>query len=235
MKKIEIMDLFINEVDYALGVLTRKDKKNISSDDSMDKSNQKKSINVMRVNHMGEVCAQALYRGQAFTTRDKEIREKLYEMCHEEKNHLDLCRERLDELGGNSSILNTAWYTSSFLLGCIAGATSKKWGLGFIEETERQVGAHLDEYIEKLLTKLQLYDKKNNIIKSLSGGMKRRVLIAKALSHNPQILFLDEPTAGVDVELRKDMWSIIKELKNEHRTLLSTLPYHHFHLTFLEK
>ncbi len=150
MKKVEIMDLFISEVDYALSVLTRKGNKNIPTDDSVDKSNRKKSINVMRVNHMGEVCAQALYRGQAFTTKDKGIREKLYEMCNEEKNHLDLCRERLDELGGNSSILNTAWYTSSFLLGCIAGVTSKKWGLGFIEETERQVSSHLDEYIEKL-------------------------------------------------------------------------------------
>ena len=80
MKKIEFMDLFINELDYALGVLTRKVKKNIPADDSMDKSNQKKSINVMRVNHMGEVCAQALYRGQAFTTRDKEIRRN-YTRC----------------------------------------------------------------------------------------------------------------------------------------------------------
>jgi len=82
-----------------------------------------------------------------------------------------------------------------------------------------------NEYIEKLLTKLQLIDKKNNIIKSLSGGMKRRVMIAKALSHNPQILFLDEPTAGVDVELRKDMWNIIKELKNEGVTIILTTHY----------
>ncbi len=82
-----------------------------------------------------------------------------------------------------------------------------------------------NEYIEKLLIKLQLFDKKNNIIKSLSGGMKRRVMIAKALSHNPQILFLDEPTAGVDVELRKDMWSIIKELKYEGVTIILTTHY----------
>jgi len=81
------------------------------------------------------------------------------------------------------------------------------------------------EYIEQLLTKLQLYDKKDNIIKSLSGGMKRRVMIAKALSHNPKILFLDEPTAGVDVELRKDMWNIIKELKNEGVTIILTTHY----------
>ena len=81
------------------------------------------------------------------------------------------------------------------------------------------------EYIEQLLKKLQLYDKKDNIIKSLSGGMKRRVMIAKALSHNPKILFLDEPTAGVDVELRKDMWNIIKELKNEGVTIILTTHY----------
>ena len=78
------------------------------------------------------------------------------------------------------------------------------------------------EYVENLLKKLQLYDKKDNIIKSLSGGMKRRVMIAKALRHNPKILFLDEPTAGVDVELRKDMWKIIKELKNEGVTIILT-------------
>ena len=82
-----------------------------------------------------------------------------------------------------------------------------------------------NKYIERLLTKLQLFDKKNNIIKSLSGGMKRRVMIAKALSHNPQILFLDEPTAGVDVELRKDMWNIIKELKHEGVTIILTTHY----------
>ena len=79
-----------------------------------------------------------------------------------------------------------------------------------------------NEYIEKLLIKLQLFDKKNNIIKSLSGGMKRRVMIAKALSHNPQILFLDEPTAGVDVELRQNLWSNVKELNKKGVTIILT-------------
>ena len=82
-----------------------------------------------------------------------------------------------------------------------------------------------DNYLDQLLDKLQLHDKKNNIIKSLSGGMKRRVMIAKALSHNPKILFLDEPTAGVDVELRKDMWNIIKELKEDGVTIILTTHY----------
>ena len=82
-----------------------------------------------------------------------------------------------------------------------------------------------NKYLDQLLIKLQLFDKKDNIIKSLSGGMKRRVMIAKALSHNPSILFLDEPTAGVDVELRKDMWNIIRDLKKEGVTIILTTHY----------
>ena len=82
-----------------------------------------------------------------------------------------------------------------------------------------------NKYLDQLLIKLQLFDKKDNIIKSLSGGMKRRVMIAKALSHNPSILFLDEPTAGVDVELRKDMWNIVRELKKEGVTIILTTHY----------
>ena len=82
-----------------------------------------------------------------------------------------------------------------------------------------------NKYLNQLLIKLQLFDKKDNIIKSLSGGMKRRVMIAKALSHNPSILFLDELTAGVDVELRKDMWNIIRELKKEGVTIILTTHY----------
>ena len=82
-----------------------------------------------------------------------------------------------------------------------------------------------DKYIENLLKKLTLWDKKDQIIRSLSGGMKRRVLIAKALSHEPKILFLDEPTAGVDVELRKDMWNIIQQLQKSGVTIILTTHY----------
>ena len=82
-----------------------------------------------------------------------------------------------------------------------------------------------DAYLEQLLKDLSLYDKKDSEIRALSGGMKRRVLIAKALSHNPEVLFLDEPTAGVDVELRKDMWKIVKELKSKGVTIILTTHY----------
>ena len=82
-----------------------------------------------------------------------------------------------------------------------------------------------NEYILSLLKKLNLFDKKNNLLMQLSGGMKRRVLIAKALSHNPKILFLDEPSAGVDIELRKEMWDIIYSLKSEGVTIILTTHY----------
>ncbi len=82
-----------------------------------------------------------------------------------------------------------------------------------------------DAHIEKVLRSLSLWDKKDNKIMTLSGGMKRRVLIAKALSHEPRILFLDEPTAGVDVELRKDMWQIVRELRASGVTIILTTHY----------
>ena len=80
-------------------------------------------------------------------------------------------------------------------------------------------------YIEKVLRSLSLWEKKDNTILTLSGGMKRRVLIAKALAHEPKIIFLDEPTAGVDVELRQDMWEVVKQLKNEGVTIILTTHY----------
>ncbi len=80
-------------------------------------------------------------------------------------------------------------------------------------------------YIEQVLRSLSLWEKRDNKIITLSGGMKRRVLIAKALSHEPEILFLDEPTAGVDVELRRDMWQLVRELKNRGVTIILTTHY----------
>ena len=81
------------------------------------------------------------------------------------------------------------------------------------------------EYIKKILKDLSLWDKKDLSLRQLSGGMKRRVLIAKALSHEPSILFLDEPTAGVDVELRKDMWNIVENLRKTGVTIILTTHY----------
>jgi ABC-2 type transport system ATP-binding protein len=82
-----------------------------------------------------------------------------------------------------------------------------------------------DEHIDNVLKSLSLWDKRDTMIMMLSGGMKRRVLIAKALSHEPEVLFLDEPTAGVDVELRQDMWNVIESLREEGVTVILTTHY----------
>jgi ABC-2 type transport system ATP-binding protein len=80
-------------------------------------------------------------------------------------------------------------------------------------------------YVEELLKRLSLWDKRRTIMMQLSGGMKRRVMIAKALSHEPAILFLDEPTAGVDVELRRDMWELVRKLRADGTTIILTTHY----------
>ncbi len=82
-----------------------------------------------------------------------------------------------------------------------------------------------DAFLEKILKQLSLWDKRDQPIRSLSGGMKRRVLIAKALSHEPRVLFLDEPSAGVDVELRRDMWAVVRQLQQDGVTIILTTHY----------
>jgi ubiquinone biosynthesis monooxygenase Coq7 len=99
---------------------------------------------------MGEVCAQALYRGQAYTTNDASQKQIILDMCDEEKAHLNMLNLRMNELEGKTSYLNTLWYLSSFTIGTFVGKLEKNKSFGFIYETEDQVEAHLDEYTEKL-------------------------------------------------------------------------------------
>lgn len=102
---------------------------------------------LMRINHTGEVCAQALYQGQALTARLTEVRDSMERAAQEENDHLDWCHTRIDELGGRTSYLNPLWYAGSFAIGAAAGLAGDKWSLGFVAETERQVEAHLDEHL----------------------------------------------------------------------------------------
>jgi ABC-2 type transport system ATP-binding protein len=106
----------------------------------------------------------------------------------------------------NTDSFETVWDTVSFSRGLFGKAPSPT-------------------HIEQVLRDLSLWDKRNNRIMSLSGGMKRRVMIAKALSHEPRILFLDEPTAGVDVELRRDMWNMVRKLRENGVTIILTTHY----------
>ena len=105
---------------------------------------------LMRVNHSGEICAQALYQGQALTARDPEVQKKLQQAAQEETEHLAWTAKRVHELGGHLSALNPFWYTGSLAIGAVAGWLGDKWNLGFLAETERQVGNHLQSHLERL-------------------------------------------------------------------------------------
>jgi ubiquinone biosynthesis monooxygenase Coq7 len=105
---------------------------------------------LMRVNHSGEICAQALYQGQALTARNPEARAALEQAAAEETDHLAWTAQRIDELGGRVSLLNPLWYAGSFALGAATGLLGDKWNLGFLAETERQVEGHLAGHLDRL-------------------------------------------------------------------------------------
>ncbi len=105
---------------------------------------------LMRINHVGEVCAQALYSGQAAVARNEALRSQLLEAAAEETDHLAWCGERLDELGDRPSLLNPLWYGGAYAIGAVAGLIGDSLSLGFVVETERQVEAHLEGHLKKL-------------------------------------------------------------------------------------
>ena len=107
-------------------------------------------VALMRVNHVGEVCAQALYQGQALTCRDPSLKEALRHASDEEVEHLAWTSSRIRELGGRTSLLNPLWYGGALVLGVAAGKVGDRWNLGFLAETERQVEAHLAGHLERL-------------------------------------------------------------------------------------
>ena len=105
---------------------------------------------LMRVNHVGEVCAQALYTAQAFATKNEALRAHFKKASAEESNHLAWTRQRLDELGARSSLLNPLWYAGAFGLGLLAARLGDRVSLGFVVETENQVEAHLQSHLTLL-------------------------------------------------------------------------------------
>lgn len=119
-------------------------------DAQLDETQRKTSASLMRVNHSGEICAQALYQGQALTARDPSAREALEQAAHEETEHLAWTERRIAELGGSKSVLNPLFYAGSFAIGAASGLLGDKWNLGFLAETERQVVRHLEGHLERL-------------------------------------------------------------------------------------
>ena len=116
----------------------------------LDDAERRHAAGLMRINHVGEVCAQALYIGQAAVARDPATRAHLLEAAQEETDHLAWCADRLRELDSRPSLLNPLWYAGSYTIGALAGLRGDGWNLGFVVETEHQVEAHLEEHLRTL-------------------------------------------------------------------------------------
>lgn len=158
-RRYSLADRMIAEVGTALEVLSgasRASRPNpagappATAQDSLSQTEARHAAGLMRVNHVGEVCAQALYRGQSLMCRDDNVRQVLLTAAQEEVDHLSWCRDRIRELNSHTSLLNPLWYAGSFGLGVLASVAGRERNLGFMAETERQVEAHLDSHLVTL-------------------------------------------------------------------------------------
>ena len=152
------MDTFLTAFDNALRTLFAQPHASISSPASsidqpeLSPEEKKRSGALRRVNPVGEVCAQALYSAQACVTQDAALRSHLWAAAREETDHLAWTRDRLNALGAQPSVLNPLWFAGAFAIGVVAAKISEKVSLGFVEETEKQVSAHLQSHLSQLPT-----------------------------------------------------------------------------------
>ena len=155
-KSLSGLDLLLAEADRALKTLassttaSRPNPAGRPLDPPLEDSERRHAAGLMRVNHAGEVAAQALYQGQALTARGSHVRESLRQAAQEEGDHLAWCEERLRELDSHPSVLNPLWYVGSLAIGALAGVLGDRVSLGFVAETERQVEGHLAEHLQRL-------------------------------------------------------------------------------------
>ena len=168
--------------------------------DDMELSNLEKqhAAGLMRINHTGEVCAQALYQGQATTALLGEVRKSMEQAAQEEVDHLAWCEQRLTELDSRPSVLNFLWYALSFGLGAAAGLAGDKWSLGFVAETEHQVCEHLEDHLSKLpkqdnksraiLEQMIADEKHHEETARQAGGLEPPIAIRQAMNAMSQLM-----------------------------------------------
>ena len=155
-RTLSAFDRLLVDAQNALGTLAgkpvarRPNPASTTPDVELDDAERRHAAGLMRINHVGEVCAQGLYFGQAAVARDPETREHLLEAAQEETDHLAWCGDRLQELHSRPSLFNPLWYAGSYTLGALAGLRGDGWSLGFVVETEHQVEAHLEEHLQTL-------------------------------------------------------------------------------------
>lgn len=150
-----LLDRLITEFDVTLrslagGAQAQRAISTMENIDSLTPAERAHAAGLMRVNHVGEVCAQALYQSQKIVARSSETRAMLDHAAQEEMDHMAWCEERLSELGSHTSYLNPIWYAGSFGIGLLAGLAGDRWSLGFVAETEKQVEKHLSGHLETL-------------------------------------------------------------------------------------
>jgi ubiquinone biosynthesis monooxygenase Coq7 len=154
-RRFDPLDRFIGGIDKIIKTLTLPPRASRQVPEAvggepLQEAERAESVRLMRVNHSGEVAAQALYQGQALTARDRLVKSAMHAAAAEEIDHLAWCELRLKELNGSRSLLNPVWYLGSFALGAFAGTLGDKASLGFIAETEKQVESHLRDHLERL-------------------------------------------------------------------------------------
>jgi ubiquinone biosynthesis monooxygenase Coq7 len=157
-RRFDQLDRALGEIDKIIKSLTVPARASRGVPDApvaepLEEAERVESARLMRVNQSGEVAAQALYQGQAFTARSEEVRSAMNQAAAEEIDHLAWCEQRLKELQGRTSLLNPIWYFGSLILGACAGALGDRASLGFIAETEKQVESHLRGHLERLSAK----------------------------------------------------------------------------------
>lgn len=156
------------------------------------------SAGLMRVNHTGEVCAQALYQGQGLTAKLPKVQQEMRQAAIEEEDHLAWCQERLNELGSRPSKLNPLWYGLSFFIGAGAGLISDKLSLGFVAATEDQVCKHLEEHMQGLpeedqkshaiIQQMHLDEAEHAALARKAGGAEFPPLVKKAMSQVAKVM-----------------------------------------------
>jgi ubiquinone biosynthesis monooxygenase Coq7 len=159
---------------------------------------RRQSAALMRVNHAGEIAAQALYHGQSLVARSDAARELFVDAAREERDHLAWCAARIDELGGRVSRLTPFWYAGSFCVGVLAGAADDARSLGFVSETERQVEAHLRDHLRRLppqdaksaaiLARMREDEVHHGTTATLAGGTELPGLVRRCMALGGEIL-----------------------------------------------
>ena len=199
------IDQFLIQFDQALrtcvpGTTEANRESPAANADEIELSNLEKqhAAGLMRINHTGEVCAQALYQGQATTALLGEVRKSMEQAAEEEVDHLAWCEQRLTELDSRPSVLNFLWYTLSFGLGAAAGLAGDKWSLGFVAETEHQVCEHLEDHLSKLpkqdnksrviLEQMIADEKHHEETARQAGGLEPPIAIRQAMNAMSQLM-----------------------------------------------